>query len=279
MPRKTDWAISLTHKKTLTGDQMVIYFSDAQAPQVQMSPWSLLMSSSLSWAFCCWAQMPRQVWQYICIYGGYICKSFIVPVSSCSSWLGRAQQVALCGEFISPIGNFKTVTCTFKIKKRKKNTLTYQLLIFTLVPQLFFTLLHPFELNRQKPIMPWFGGHPRSNPAVVALPLPAVLRLCSFSQAGAFIQEQVERQWCREREVRGTAWNGKWLLTFTWMQRGKQKKGRVGKKGSKKEYRNPKATARNGGECVMVTKATACCPVGCERWKGVLGGRSDGTSS
>lgn len=31
----------------------------------------------------------------------------------------------------------------------------------------------------------------------------------------------------------------------------------------KKQESNPKATARNGGECViMVTKATACCPVG-----------------
>lgn len=187
------------NKKTLAGDQTVIHLSDAQAPQVQMTPRSLLMSSSLSWAFCCWVRMHRQVWQYICIYGGYVCKSFIVPVSSSSSWLGRAQQDALCGEFISPIGNFQTATCTFR-KKNKKNTLTYQLLILTLVPQLFFTHPHPFEFNRQQPFMPWFVGHPGSNPAVVALPLPAVLRLCSFCQAGAFIQKQVERRWRRERE-------------------------------------------------------------------------------
>lgn len=57
-------------------------------------------------------------------------------------------------------------------------------------------------------------------------------------------------------------------------------KGGVGEKRKKKKGSNPEATARNGGECViMVTKATACCPVGWERWKGVLGGRSDGTSS
>lgn len=166
-PMASCWIVSLSNaqknrlsnlshkkkKKNLSGDQTVIHLSDAQAPQVQMTPQSLLMSSSLSWAFCCWERMPRQVWQYICIYGGYVCKSFIVPVSSCSSWLGRAQQDALCGEFISPIGNFQTAICTFRKKKTQKKH-PHIPAIFTLVPQLFFTHHHPFEFNRQQPFMP-----------------------------------------------------------------------------------------------------------------------------
>lgn len=135
-----------------------------------------------------------QVWRYICIYGGYECKSFIVLVSSCSSWLGRAQQDAFCGNFISPIGHFQTAVCTFRKKDKQKNSLTYKLLIFTLVPILFLTRPHLTEFNRQLPFMLLFAGRHMCNPTVVVLPLPTVLRLCSFCQADTFIRKQVGRR-------------------------------------------------------------------------------------